>query len=247
MSKALWATALSFSVILLGASSARALTGAEVLKKMDAAEYSAQDTEATVKLIMTDKGGARSERKMQMFQKGMKLRLVRFLEPADVKGIAFLDEGDDKMYLYLPALHKVRRIAGHVKNENFAGTDFAYQDLQAGEFSARVDAKSMTEDDAHYVVEAVPRPGTDSKYGKLILHIRKADFLFDKIEFFDESGAPWKLFTRDDFRAAGKYTQSYHILMKDQKSEHTTEMTVVELKVDTGMKDSFFSQRQLKK
>jgi outer membrane lipoprotein-sorting protein len=247
MSQAKYAGFGFLGIALLAAPPALALTGAEVLKKMDAAEYSAQDTDATVKLVMTDKGGARSERKMQMFQKGMKQRLVRFLEPADVKGIGFLDEGDDKMYLYLPALHKVRRIAGHVKNENFAGTDFAFQDLQAGEFSERVDAKSLTEDDAHYIVEAVPRPGTDSKYGKLILHIRKSDFLFDKIEFFDESQTLWKLFTRDDFRPVGKYTQSYRVLMKDLKAEHSTEMTVLDLKVDVGLKDSFFSQRQLKK
>jgi outer membrane lipoprotein-sorting protein len=240
--------AFFLAVSMVGAAApAWALTGQEILVKMDAAEFSAKDSAATVKVQLLEKGQVQSERKMQMFQMGAGKRLVRFLEPADVKGIAFLDEGEDKMYVYMPAFHKVRRIAGHVKNEDFAGTDFSYDDLKAGEFSKRMDAGAVTEDPEHYIVEAKSKPSEESQYGKVVLQVRKKDFLIDKIDFFDQNQKLWKVLVREDFKPAGAYTQSYKFEMRNEKSGHATRMIVEELKTDTGLKDSFFSQRQLKR
>ena len=141
---------ISLSYIGLLSTSAAALDGDEVLKKVDDREYGAKDTTAVVKMELIDKDGSTSARKVKMFQKGATRRLIKFLEPADVKGMAFLDAGDDKMYLYLPAMHKIRRIAGHVKNDNFAGTDFSFDDLSSERFSermkvAKIDEKSYTD------------------------------------------------------------------------------------------------------
>ena len=59
--------------------------------------------------------------------------LVRFLGPNDIKGTAFLvwehPDTEDERFLYLPALGRVRRIAGAEKQESFAGSDFSYEDI----------------------------------------------------------------------------------------------------------------------
>ena len=119
--------------------SALALSGEEILQKLDEVEYGAKDTVAEIRMVLVSEGGNKSERKLKMFQKGEEKRLIRFLGPADVKGIGFLDAGKDKMYVYMPAFHKIRRIAGHVKNENFAGTDFSYDDMSSELFSHKYD------------------------------------------------------------------------------------------------------------
>ncbi|HOX44838.1 MAG TPA: outer membrane lipoprotein-sorting protein [Myxococcota bacterium] len=227
---------------------ALALSGDEVLAKVDQAEFSAKDSTATVRMELEDADGAKSYRKMEMYQQGTSKRLIRFLEPADVKGMAFLDEGTDGgMYLWLPALQKVRLVAGHVKNDNFAGTDFSYEDLSSDTFASRLTVQGMTEDAEHHVLALQPKPDKDSDYGPVKLFVRKADFLFDRIEFSDKSGKPWKVMTRSDFRPAGKYTQSYLMEIKDVKKNHATRNFVEKLQVDTGLKDSFFSKRQLKR
>src|SRR5262245_30239495 len=60
-------------------------------------------------------------------------RMVRFLSPADVKGTATLmiehSDGDDDIWIYLPALHKVRRLVANNKKDSFVGTDFSYSDI----------------------------------------------------------------------------------------------------------------------
>jgi hypothetical protein len=226
---------------------AQALTGEEVLARVDRSEFSAKDSIATVRMELEDKGGAKSVRKMEMYQLGTEKCLIRFLEPADVKGMAFLDEGEDAMYLWLPELHKLRRIAGHVKNDNFAGTDFSYEDLSSDTFASRLQVQGLGEEGERYVLDLTPRPGSDSEYGRVKLFVRKADFLFDRIEFSDKAGKPWKVMTRDDFRPTGKYVQSFHVEVRDLKKNHVTRNFVEKLQVDTGLKDSFFSKRQLKR
>ncbi len=58
-----------------------------------------------------------------------------FLKPADVRDTAFLSyvydakEKDNDMWLYLPALKKIKRIASGDKSGSFMGTDFSYVDI----------------------------------------------------------------------------------------------------------------------
>jgi outer membrane lipoprotein-sorting protein len=234
-----------FLAVTLVSGAAGALSGEEILKKVDQAEYGAKDTVAELKMVLVDKDGGTSERRMKILQKGDEQRLVKFLAPADVKGIGFLDAGEDKMYLYMPAFHKIRRIAGHVKNDSFAGTDFSYDDMSSERFSLKFDVSEKTEEGEHYVMILKSKPGRDWDYSKLKVWVRKKDFMFDKAIYFDKKGVAWKQFIRKEFKPVGKYTQSFWAEMTDLKKDHKTQMIVESVKCDTGLKDRTFSKRQL--
>ena len=59
--------------------------------------------------------------------------LIRFLSPNDIKGTALLvwehPNADDERFLYLPAIGRVRRIAGDEKQQSFVGSDLSYEDI----------------------------------------------------------------------------------------------------------------------
>ena len=61
--------------------------------------------------------------------------LIRFTYPNDIRNTAFLvwehPGADDERFLYLPALGRVRRIAGQEKDESFVGSDLSYEDIVA--------------------------------------------------------------------------------------------------------------------
>jgi len=78
-------------------------------------------------------------------------------QPTLICGIAFLSLPDDVMYLYLPAFHKIRQIASHVKNQNFAGTDFTYDDLSAFRMAEKHTAVMISQDGKYYVVKLLPK------------------------------------------------------------------------------------------
>ena len=59
--------------------------------------------------------------------------IIRFQYPPDIKGTGFLQiehsNGDDNLWIYLPALHKTRRLVANNKKDSFFGSDFSYCDI----------------------------------------------------------------------------------------------------------------------
>src|SRR5262249_43280791 len=60
--------------------------------------------------------------------------LVRFLEPPEVRRTSVLiveaSDRDDDLFVFLPALGKVRRIAASQRADAFFGTDLSYEDVE---------------------------------------------------------------------------------------------------------------------
>ncbi len=105
----------------------------------DVSKISGLESVSTLKII-NNKGRERV-RKTAMaskeFDGGLtEKRIIRFLEPADVKGTGMLifdNENDaDNMWIYMPALRKVRRIVSSDKGKSFMGSEFSNADMAAG-------------------------------------------------------------------------------------------------------------------
>ena len=111
---------------------AEKLTAKEILDKTDT-QNDAKDQFSIMKMTLFDKSDKKKTRKRILLTKAWnkrdKKRLIKFLSPADVKGFGFLvlepDSPSEKMYLYLPAFKKIRRIAGSAKSRSFMGSDFS--------------------------------------------------------------------------------------------------------------------------
>ncbi|NLA39773.1 MAG: outer membrane lipoprotein-sorting protein [Methanomicrobiales archaeon] len=62
-------------------------------------------------------------------------RLIRFLEPADVRGMGMLivdyEDRDDDMWVYMPSSRKSRRIVSTEKSKSFMGSEFSNADMSA--------------------------------------------------------------------------------------------------------------------
>ena len=77
--------------------------------------------------------GATKGREYQFSQttKGQK-RIVRFNAPGDIKGMGFLAEGRDTMYVYPPDMKKIRRMGTHIKAQSVLGSDLTNDDMSEG-------------------------------------------------------------------------------------------------------------------
>lgn len=222
-----------------------ALDVLDIVKKGDDILNAPGDAYIVLTMVLTDKKGNKSERKSEMFQKGTDKRLIRFLTPADQKGIGFLTLPDDVMYLYLPAFKKVRQIASHVTNQNFAGTDLTYDDLSHFEFYKTHSAEMISDEQNVYVIKLVPEEKKDKDYKYLFAYYRKDNFYPVKIEFFDTSGNVWKFIERKDLRIIDGYLTAMEMVIKDLKKDHSTVSTINEVKFDIGLKEDVFTKRNL--
>ena len=64
---------------------------------------------------------------------GLEKRMIRFIEPADVRGTSMLvvdnKNSADEMWIYLPALKKTRRIVTSEKGKSFMSSEFSNADM----------------------------------------------------------------------------------------------------------------------
>lgn len=221
------------------------LSAVEILKKTDEVVNASKDMRSTTRTILIDSNKNEKVRESETFQKGNDKRLVRFLSPADQKGIGFLSLPDDVQYLYLPAFRKVRRIASSIKNTNFASTDFTYEDLSTFEYSKDYDPKLIETTDTAYVLELTPKPGVKKEYSKLRMWIRKDNFYPVKTESYDKKGTIWKVLERRRIEKVGNYWISKEMEMKDLKVNHSTKIIVDKIEFDSGLDDEIFTPRYL--
>jgi outer membrane lipoprotein-sorting protein len=184
--------------------------------------------------------------------------MVRFLSPADVKGTATLTMEhtgkEDDLWIYLPALEKVRRLVASNKKDAFVGTDFSYGDIighKVDDWTHELTGEEVVDGHPCYVVTSVPRSDSvrsDTGYGKRVQWIRKDNFVGIKGEFFDETGKPLKTYTAHDVqlvdKADGKW-QAMHAEMANLKTGHRTVIRVADFKTNQGVKDDVFTTRTL--
>lgn len=216
----------------------------EILNKVDQVLYSAKDQKNTIKMVLIDKNGNESTREAEVLQKGDDMRLFRFTSPASQSGIAFLSLPDDVMYIYMPAFGKERRIASHVKNQKFAGTDFTYDDMEAKLLASKYDPKLVAEDAGSYTIELYPKPGLETDYSKSVVKIDKNNFYLISNIYFDKGGNKMKE-SAYVFEKNGKYWTSKEILMKDLRSNHSTKLILSNVVYDQGTSDDEFTVRKL--
>jgi outer membrane lipoprotein-sorting protein len=226
---------------------AQQLTAIEILKKSDSIINAPKDQDLNMKLILTDKYGTEKEREISMIQKGSDKRMIKFLSPADQKGIAFLDLPDDKMYLYLPAFKKVRRISGHIKNQKFAGTDFTYDDMATIIYADEYTPQLMNTSGDHFILSLTPNDDIQKEYSQLRMWIRKDNFYQEKIEYYDEDIKLWKISERRQIEKVGEYWVSKELEIQDLKESHKTTSILEQVKFDTGLNDNLFTQRYMKR
>ncbi len=240
---------LPFGLLITIVLSAPAIVNAQdaqsILIKVDNILNAPKDQDLATTITIFDKAGKQSNRTMSMLQKGSDKRLVKFLAPADQKGIGFLSLPNDNLTLYLPAFAKTRKIASSVKNSKFAGTDFSYEDMEAKKYSVKWIPKLISSAGGTYVLELTPKAGVVTDYSKLIMYVRSSDNYPTKIEHYDKSGKLYKVLTDNNITKVGSYTIAKELIMEDKKNGTKTKMTITSVKFDNGFSDDKFSEREL--
>ena len=231
-------------VLMISPLGSKAEEPASILKKMDKVLYGSDDQTSTVKMILTDRGGNERIREANIWQKGSDKRLFRFTAPAAEAGIAFLSLPGDVMYIYMPAFGRERRIASHVKNQGFAGTDFTYEDLEAKEYTKTYSPKLLEEKDGKYILELTPLPTYRSDYSKLIVSINKEHYYPQTMEAYDRGNNKVKssVYT---WKQKDGFWYSYEIHATDLKRNHSTRMIMTDVDFNSEIDDQIFTVRNL--
>ena len=239
-------------ILLFSASTVFALTVDEIMDKMEetAPDFTTQKTIS--EMILIDKDGKEETREMIMFsQKGeddQTSTLMRFLSPKSVKGVTLLNINDgEKIYLYMPAYNKPRRIASSSKGDEFMGTGLSYEDMSMDYEDKDYEKKLLEETDREYIIEVLPSE-EDVSYEKIILHVDKENFYAKKVEFYEAGNELTKTLTINKIKVedTGKVTP-LEIAFTDMVENRVTKIIIKEIEYNVELSSSFFSIRTLSK
>lgn len=254
---------MSIVAVLATAFTARSdqLTGLQVMEREET-QNKGDDEFNKMSMKLINNRGQERNRKVEYYRKtdaedNDKI-LMRFLEPADVKGVGLLtveySDRDDDQWLYLPALKKVRRITASDQGDNFMGTDFTYEDIRSEKLDQHtytVTGSEMIDGHDCFVIEAVPsteKQKKESSYSRRELWVRKDIFLTVQAKFYDKKGELFKVEVRKDaVEAAPNIYRPNFMEMKNLKTGHTTQLTFDERRINTGIDDQVFTERELKR
>jgi len=231
------------------------LTGDDIVKKVnDLINVEAAYMKA--KMTITTTSGAKRTfiYKSWSKDKGEKA-LMRYLEPSRVKGqaILMLNNADD-IWMYFPRTGRVRKLATHAKKQKMMDSDFSYEDMGSGEtFIEDFNAKRLKDDkykgEDCYKVELIRKKDADVSYSRLIMWVRKSDFVPLLIEYYDENNPEIliKRLYQENIRVVDGIPTAFKIIMKNEIGNSSTEIELIEVKYDIQISDGMFTERSLKK
>lgn len=215
---------------------------------------------ATIKLTITEKNGSVRNRTISMTSMSNKddveKRLIRFLDPADVRGTSMLVIDNktlaDEMWIYLPALKKTRRIVTKEKGKSFMSSEFSNSDMSSppvSDFTSRHTGDSGA--DGQWIIESIPA-GDDKadEYGfsRKLSYIGQENYQIRKMEFYNFEN---KLFKVIEIRSihplsGGKYmveNMTANNLLTGRKSEILFSQITEGIEVD----ETFFTVQNLER
>jgi len=232
------------------------LSARQIMERVDN-RYTGNDQVADMTMTLIKSGGRKRVRKVKVWRKKYgddEKSLMRFLEPADVRGTGFLTwehKGkNDEQWLYLPALMKVKRISSGEKGKSFMGTDFSYEDLGSyniDDYKYTLLKSEIFDGKDCWVIESVPGPGKKKSYGKMVLWVRKDIFIVVRVDFYDKRGNFLKRLHSTDIEEIDGIQTVMKMEMENMQKKQKTVLKFENVRYNVGLDDEIFTERNLTK
>jgi hypothetical protein len=215
---------------------------------------------ATISLTITEKSGTVRNRTISMFTKsypaGTEKRVIKFTEPADIKGTAMLiiDNKDipDEMWIYLPALRKTRRIVSTEKGKSFMSSEFSNADFSSptlSDFSNRHLQGSGANN--QWIIESTPvseEKAGEYGYSRKVSYISSDNSQLKKMEFFNFDN---ELFKVIEIKAVQTGENGNYIIkdmtVRNLLTGRSSEIRFTNISMNSKLDDSLFSLQNLEK
>jgi outer membrane lipoprotein-sorting protein len=223
--------------------------GQEVIKKLDKLQTGPKDQFFIFDMTTYEEGKSPKLMTIHVTIKGTKWRRVEFTAPGDIKGTRMLVRSLTQMYIYLPAYKRVRRIASHVRDAGFMGSTYSYDEMAIVTYDDVFSCDLVEETETHYKLKCKRREGQEFHYAVMEMDVQKDIHRPVELRLFNEKGVKLKTDYRTKYDCNSELIcNPKHMKLVDHtRNDIYTTMVSREWKVDTGVKDSFFTKRSLQR
>lgn len=178
--------------------------------------------------------------------------LTVLLSPADQRGISSLilqgkpGQPDDRA-LWVPYVRRTRMLTPMGGYEAFMQSDFTYSDLGFVDESATWTVLGGGQKNGRNVWQLQAVPKDQWYYTKIVSFVDQATGLPVERDYYDPSGALWKVETFEDVTVIDGTPTATRIKMVDQQTKNSSELAVSALKYGVDLPDALFDPANLRK
>ena len=253
-------TSIIITTLLLTSISLFSQTAQEISKKsITATDIGNMEMVSTIH-ISDSKGNSRVRQittASKQFNEVTKM-LIKFISPAEVRGTALLiydyEKQSDDMWIYMPALRKVRRVVSSEKGKSFMGSEFTNADMSkpnVNDFEYSILGSEMYEGNSCWKIQSKCKTEAiqnENGFSKRISYIDKNIFVCYKVENYGFDGRLQRIQTIRSYKkqSNGKYF-AYNMVMENVQTVRKSELVIEKFQVGSQLPESAFAPTALEK
>ncbi|MDJ0849982.1 MAG: outer membrane lipoprotein-sorting protein [Myxococcota bacterium] len=187
---------------------------------------------------------------------GLSRVVLRVTQPEKTRGTSVLvverEDDDPDLFVYLPAISKVKRVRKGRLKGSLLGTDFSYEDFERVQGLAQKTHVELTDDfevDGRpvWVLEARPEDRRSSEYSRIVTYVDQEFCLPLRMEFVDWKQQLRKVLSSDanGVRRDGPRFLPSGFVMRDLRDRTETQVTVRSIAIDPGLAEDQFTKQAL--
>lgn len=172
--------------------------------------------------------------------------------PAKDKGQVFM-KFKTEMWSFNPGINRMIKLPPSMMSQGWMGSDYTNDDLVkqssiVNDYDHSIVGEETIEGYSCYVIEMVPHHDANVVWGKVKVHVAKDIFINVKSEYYDEE----QYLVRTEIGRAvknfdGRELPSVIEIIPADEPENKTLITIKEMDFDVDLKQSFFTQQNMKR
>jgi uncharacterized protein len=206
----------------------------------------------TAQLTLKSRSGRTQSRTLagvgKSLGQGAQARLIAFSTPSDMSGVGTLTvergAGADDLWVYLPAMRRVRRLVASNRADPWVGSDFSFGDIlghKVKDWQHKVTGSERLSDGEAWIVESTPNTpaiARDTGYGLRRSWIRKSDQSLLRSDIFSPAGGLLKSAICSEFRVLdvqAKKVQPMVMVMRHAQNGSSSMLRFGQFRIDQAV------------
>jgi outer membrane lipoprotein-sorting protein len=215
---------------------------------------------SSISLTITERNGSIRKRTISMITKsypdGSEKRMIKFIEPADVKGTGLLivdnKNTPDEMWIYLPALKKTRRIVSSEKGKNFMSSEFSNSDMSTPALSDFTYKHLATSgENKEWIIESTPvtsEKADEYGYSRKVSWFNSDTWHLKKMEYYNFDNQLFKIIEIHSVQPLenGRYIIK-DMLARNISVGRSSEILLDKIAINSKIEDPVFTLQNLER
>uniref|UniRef100_UPI0032177534 outer membrane lipoprotein-sorting protein n=1 Tax=uncultured Draconibacterium sp. TaxID=1573823 RepID=UPI0032177534 len=172
--------------------------------------------------------------------------------PSKDKGMVSM-KYQKEMWSYTPAINRMIKLPPSMMSQGWMGSDYTNDDLVkqssiVNDYTHTIIGEETIDGRSCYQIQMVPNPNANVVWGKILIWIDKERYINLKSEYYDEE----ELLVRTELGKEiktfdGRELPSLIEIIPAEEPENRTIINILSMDFDVDIKESFFSQQNMKR